>query len=78
MPTYNFKHIETNEIIEKVMKISERDNFLKENPSYEPVIITAPSLGDPIRLGIKKPDAGFKEVLSKAKEAHPKSTINTW
>ena len=78
MPTYNFKHIETQEIIEKVMKISERDKFLQENPSYEPVIITAPSLGDPIRLGIKKPDAGFKEVLSKAKEAHPKSTINTW
>jgi putative FmdB family regulatory protein len=35
-------------------------------------IIGAPSIGDPIRLGIKKPDAGWGEVLSKVKKAHPR------
>jgi hypothetical protein len=27
---------------------------------------------DPVRLGIRKPDSGFKEVISKIKAAHPR------
>jgi len=27
---------------------------------------------DPVRLGIRKPDSGFKEVISKIKSAHPR------
>lgn len=78
MPTYDFRHKETGEIIEKVMKISERDDFLRDNPHYESVILGAPSIGDPIRLGVRKPDQGFREVLQKAKAAHPKGNINTF
>jgi len=78
MPTYNFKHKETDEIIEKVMKISERDQWLTNNPEYESILLGAPLLGDPIRLGLKKPDQGFREVLAKAKEAHPRGNINTF
>lgn len=78
MPTYDFRHKETGEIIEKVMKISERDDFLRDNPDYESVILGAPSIGDPIRLGVRKPDQGFREVLQKAKAAHPKGNINTF
>lgn len=78
MPTYDFRHRETGEIIEKVMKISERDDFLRDNPDYESVILGAPSIGDPIRLGVRKPDQGFREVLQKAKAAHPKGNINTF
>lgn len=78
MPTYDFRHKETGEIIEKVMKISERDEFLRDNPQYESVILGAPSIGDPIRLGLKKPDQGFREVLQKAKAAHPRGNINTF
>jgi hypothetical protein len=25
---------------------------------------------DPVKLGVKKPDSGFKEVMSKIKEKH--------
>jgi hypothetical protein len=78
MPTYNFQHKKTEEIIEKMMSISEKEKFLKEHPEYETVILTAPSLGDPIRLGLRKPDSGFREVLQKAKAAHSKSSINTF
>lgn len=78
MPTYDFRHKETGEIVEKVMKISERDDFLRDNPQYESVILGAPGIGDPIRLGVRKPDQGFREVLQKAKAAHPKGNINTF
>jgi len=35
-----------------------------------------PSIGDPVRLGIRKPDNGFKEVLQKIHEGSPGSTLN--
>ena len=78
MPTYNFRHRETGEIIEKLFKIADREEFLEQNPQYESVILSAPSLGDPVRLGLRKPDNGFREVLAKAKEAHPRGDINTF
>jgi hypothetical protein len=58
------------------MSISAREEYLKDNPQYEIVIAEAPLIGDPIRLGLRKPDNGFREVLAKAKEAHPKGNIN--
>jgi hypothetical protein len=78
MPTYNFRHLETGEIIQKLFKIADREEFLEQNPQYESVILGAPSLGDPVRLGLRKPDNGFREVLAKAKEAHPRGDINTF
>jgi hypothetical protein len=78
MPTYDFRDKTTGEIFEKRMKISEKEEFLKQNPQYESVILGAPVIGDPIRLGIKKPDQGFREVLAKAKSAHPKGDVNTF
>ena len=39
MPTYNFQDKETGEILEKVMKISEKDTFLKDNPHLKSVIL---------------------------------------
>jgi putative FmdB family regulatory protein len=35
-------------------------------------IIGATAIGDPIRLGVKRPDGGWNDVLSKVKEAHPR------
>ena len=78
MPTYDFRHKETGEIVEKLMKISEREQWLKDNPNYDPVILGAPGIGDVVRLGMKKPDQGFREVLQKAKAAHPLGNINTF
>ena len=78
MPTYNFRHRETGEITEKFFSISVREEYLKDNPQLESILLGAPSLGDPIRLGIRKPDNGFREVLAKAKEAHPLGNVNTF
>jgi hypothetical protein len=78
MPTYNFRHRETGEIIERLFKIIDREEFLTANPQYESVLLGAPSMGDPIRLGLRKPDQGFREVLQKAKAAHPLGNVNTF
>ena len=78
MPTYNFRHRETGEITEKFFSLSLREEYLKDNPHLESILLGAPSIGDPIRLGIRKPDNGFREVLSKAKEAHPLGNVNTF
>ena len=73
MPTYNFIDTETNEEFEVVMKISEREEFLKENPQVQP-IITAPALISGSGSYQKVPE-GFKEVLAKVGENHPDSRL---
>ena len=77
MPTYTFQHKTTGEIIERVMKISEQKDWLDANPDFE-IAHLGMTLGDPVRLGLRKPDAGFREVLQKAKAAHPRGNINTF
>ncbi len=75
MPTYSFKNIETNEEFERILSMSERETYLEENPHVKQTIKRAPSLGDSVRLGVRKPDQGFREVLQKAK-VHKHNTIN--
>lgn len=75
MPTYEFVNTETNEQFEMFMSISQREEFLTENPHIK-TVISAPNIvshsgGD---LYSKTP-SGFKEVLSKVAEAHPNSTV---
>jgi hypothetical protein len=77
MPSYEFKNKETGEIIEKQMKIAERDQFLQDNPLYEPYHSSVAAVGDPVRLGVRKVDKGFREVLQKIHERSPGSRLNT-
>lgn len=44
----------------------------------EQTIVSAPVLIDPVRLGIRRPDGGFKEVISKIKAAHPRSKMKDY
>lgn len=78
MPTYTFENIETGERLEKVMKISELDEFREQNPHLKSLIVSAPSIGDSMRLGLKKPDDGFRDVLKNVKHHHKRDNINTW
>jgi len=71
MPNYEFINTETNEIFEKSMKISELDSYLAENPTHQRHHSGAASMGDPVRLGVRKLDNGFKEVLHKISERTP-------
>ena len=74
MPTYTFRNKDTEEIFDKIMSWDSREEYLKENPNLE-VIIGAPAMGDVVRLGIRKPDQGFNEVLSKIHAANYKSNL---
>jgi hypothetical protein len=74
MPTYTFRDKGTNEVFDKIMSWNSREEYLKENPNLE-VIMGAPAMGDVVRLGIKKPDQGFNEVLSKIHAANYKSNL---
>lgn len=77
MPTYNFQHIQTGEVIEKIISISSREQFLKDNPEYKQVILQAPPLGDPTKLtATRKFDSGFGEVLSLIHSRTPGSQLD--
>ena len=76
MPTYSFRNKETGEIFDKIMRIADRDDYLKQNPNLESVITGAPAFtGDHI-TAVKKYDSGFKEVLQKIHERTPGSELN--
>lgn len=76
MPTYTFRNNDTGEIFDKIMTWDNRQIYLEQNPSLE-VIIGAPAMGDPVRLGIRKNDDGFREVLSKIGSANYKSNLSS-
>jgi len=73
MPTYVFHDTEYNDEFEMVMKIAEREEFLRENPHIQPVI-TAPNIVSGVSSSQRIP-SGFNDVLSKVAEAHPNSTV---
>ena len=75
MPTYTFRNKDTGEVFDDLMKWSERQEFLEANPHIEPIVGGAPSIGDPVRLGVRRPDGGFNEVLSKIHSANYKSNL---
>ena len=76
MPTYSFRDKNTGEIFDKILRIADRDDFLKQNPNLETVITGAPAFtGDHI-TAVKKYDSGFKEVLQKIHERTPGSELN--
>lgn len=77
MPNYSFRNNETGEEFDESMKISELEVFLKENPNTQQIFKTFPGVVDSVRIGVRKPDRSFNDVLSKAKEAHKYSTIDT-
>ena len=72
MPTYRFKDNETGEVTEHNLRISEFDQFKKDNPHLSTVI---QSSGIVSGTGDIKMDNGFKEVLHKVSEAHPNSEL---
>lgn len=78
MANYTFLDTKTDKEFDIDMPISELDNYKAQNPHLQQLIKTAPAIADPTRLGIKKPDSGFRDVLKKVKSAHVRSTVNTW
>ena len=81
MPTYSFRNKETGEEFDEIMSISKLDQYKIDNPNLEQLLGTPP-LGDPVRLGMKKPDDTFRDILKQIKKNNDskrvRSTINTW
>lgn len=77
MPLYSFEIIETKEIVELSMKISELDPFIKKNKKTHRQVFTRMNTGDPWLLdGVMKPPADFsKYVLGKVKHGVPGAEI---
>ena len=76
MPTYVFENKETGERFEKIMKISELDQFREANPQLQ-TVIQAVAFGDPTKMSTtRKFDTGFKEVLQRIHEKTPGSQLN--
>ena len=63
MATYTFRNKETGEIEEHKFSVHKH-----HNPHLEQVHLTVPALGDLVRMGMKGPDDGFREVMSKISE----------
>jgi hypothetical protein len=79
---YIFRNIETEEIIEMNMRLSEYDDFKENNPHLERYYDaeTLPSFGDSTRMsvpGIGQPDARFeREVIGRIKEKVPGNNLH--
>jgi predicted nucleic acid-binding Zn ribbon protein len=76
MPTYSFKHKETGEETEVVIKMSELMEYKENNPLLE-LVISGGALCRSINIGngINK-DGGFKEVLQNIHRRTPGSCLD--
>jgi hypothetical protein len=80
MPTYEFQDTNTGEIFEKILKISEREKYLQDNPHIKQRISSGQTVIESARLGRMKPDQGFRDLLSSMKnnKAYTGNKINDW
>lgn len=74
MPIYQYKNEETSEVTDHFMSIADMEQFELDNPHMKK-IIHAPALGDAMRLGVRKIDDGFNDILKSIKKDNPGSTI---
>lgn len=81
MPLYDYQCTACNHTFTEKRMIADR-----KQPEGDPcpscqshtvqLIIGTPGVGDPVRLGIRRNDDGFREVLSKIHSANYKSNLN--
>ena len=74
MPTYRFYNSKTKEEYEDLMSISEMEEFIKKKhikllPPTQLNIVSSTGTVD------GKTDSGWKDVMAKISEAHPKSNL---
>jgi putative FmdB family regulatory protein len=78
MPIYEYGCSNCESLFEKMLRMAAMEEPLS-NPCPEcgsegtvVQMATAANFGDSTRLGINRPDAGWGDVLSKVKQAHPR------
>ena len=75
MPTYDFINTETGEVTEHRMSMTKLDEFKEEHPELERYFgnqNTSATYGKP------KSDDGFKEVMSKVQQHHPRANLSRY
>ena len=81
MPFYTFLNTKTDEVFEDMMSIAAKEQYLVENPHIVQEF-TNIAIGDPVRLGLRKPDDTFRDVLrtikKNTKSYRYKNGINTF
>ena len=70
MPTYPVKNLKTGETKELLMSCKEYMSWKDENPDWDKDWSQGIA---GTTYGVPKLDNGFKEVMSKVQEAHPRS-----
>ena len=74
MPTYRFENLKTGVVYEDFMSIADMEK-LKKNKNIKLLPPTQMNIVSSVGSVDSKTDSGFKEVLSKAAEAHPNSPL---
>ena len=74
MPMYTFEDTDTGEQFDMLMKIADKEKYLKKSSNIKQ-IITAPNLNFGGVGDRTKPPSGFKDVLSRVAEANPMSPM---
>lgn len=78
MPSYTFRNKETNEVWVDSMSIDQKQEYLNNNKDIEQVLVPV-AFGDSVRMGVRKPDSNFRDVLKEIKKHHPHGKgINTF
>jgi putative FmdB family regulatory protein len=78
MPIYDYKCKSCDHEFEKNVKMAQYQDpqeCPKCNTLADRFVNGAPSLGDPIRLGLQKPSEGFRDVLRSIHERTPGSQL---
>jgi putative FmdB family regulatory protein len=80
MPLYDYKCEECSAVVSKLVSIADRAEPEKEpcpqcNKLTLKKEVSFGSIIDPVRLGVRRTDDGFREVLSKIAEKVPKSNL---
>lgn len=71
MPIYNFENTETGERFTESMRISEREDYLKQNPKIKQILSNV----NMVRGSTTNKDGGWNENMSRIAEAHPNSPL---
>jgi len=74
MPTYRFRRKNGKEF-EKIMMISEREEYRKKHPNLELCIPSTLNIISSTGTLDGKTSSGWKDVLGKISEAHPRSEL---
>lgn len=78
MPIYNFKCNSCEHEFQVTCRMDDRMNQACpscKGTDYQPHFISPLPMGDPVRLGVRTIDNGFREVLSRVRENNPRSNL---